>query len=153
MKSNKIASATMFIVGLAIYLLVAYGLDRVQDRLIFLSNSLRQSPSFKLVPFLPLFYPLAILIIVTIALLAFLSLKNKLQNERWIGILYLIIGTFIIFAYNLSLAGLLPEYVRGIYTPTSDMVPSFFSPQSYLYVASGLVIAFGVLLIRTQQDK
>ena len=97
------------------------------------------------------FYPFSSLFIVTAGLLIFWLMQSKLHQSKWVEILFLIVGLFIVFSYNISklkiLQPLLTKPLFGSSVPLGILLESNFWLTTYLHMAGTLIGVIGLLFL------
>ncbi len=147
MAKNKVLQTD---ISLTLGLFVFLYLSRIFDKInrIIPSYDIHGSPYFEILKW---FYPLASLFIGVVALSLFWLMQNKLQQRKWVEILYLSVGLFITFAYNLSnlniLQPFLSQYMFGSSVPLAIWLQNTFWINTYLHIAGSLIGVMGFLLL------
>ena len=134
------------VIGLFAFLYIARIFDRITR--IIPSYDIEGSPYFKTLRW---FYPFASLFIVTVGLSLFWLMQNKLHQRKSVEVLYLSVGLFIVFSYNISkleiLQPLLSKYLFGSSVPLAIFLESDFWLTTYLHMAGTLIGVIGLLLL------
>jgi hypothetical protein len=147
MAKTRVWQTDIFLaLGLFVFLYLARVFDKITR--IIPSFDTQGSPYFEI---LRLFYPLASLFIGSVALLLFWLMQNKLQQRKWVEVLYLSVGLFIVFSYNISnlkvLQPLLSQYMFGSSVPLAILLQNTFWINTYLHIAGSLIGVIGFLLL------
>jgi hypothetical protein len=97
------------------------------------------------------FFPFATLFIVSVGLTLFWLMQSKLHQRKWVEVLYLSVGLFIVFSYNLSniqvFRPLLSRYLFGSSVPLAILMQNNFWLTTYVYMAGSLVGVIGLALL------
>ena len=140
------------VLGLFAFLYIARVFDRITR--IIPTYDIEGSPYFEILRW---FYPFASLFIVTAGLLLFWLMHSKSQQSKWVETLFLIVGLFIVFSYNIShlkiLQPLLTKYLFGSSVPLGILLQSNFWLTTYLHMAGTLVCIIGLLLFMFPKIK
>ncbi len=145
-KDNNWQTDISLSLGLFAFLYVARTFDKITR--IIPSFDIQRSPNFEILRW---FYPLASLFIGSVALLLFWLMQNKLHQTKLVEILYLVVGLFITFSYNISylkvLQPLLSQYMFGSSVPLAIWLQDTFWINTYLHIAGNLIGVIGLLLL------
>ena len=145
-KDNNWRTDIFLSLGLFAFLYVARTFDKITR--IIPSFDIQHSPNFEILRW---FYPLASLFIGSVALLLFWLMQNKLHQTKLVEILYLVVGLFIVFSYNISylkvLQPLLSQYMFGSSVPLAIWLQDTFWINTYLHIAGNLIGVMGLLLL------
>jgi drug/metabolite transporter (DMT)-like permease len=151
-KNKALPTEIALLITLFFFLSVAYAFDQIS--LDIPSYVIGGSPYTEI---LKLIYPLAMLFIDIVAVLLFWLMHNKLQQRKWVEILYLVTGLFITFAYNLFSLKTVPAFLAqplfGSPVPMVILLQSVFWPNTYFHIAGSLIGAVGVLLLLLPKNK
>jgi len=132
--------------GLFAFLYTARVFDRITR--IIPSYDIEGSPYFEVLRW---FYPFASLFIITVGLLLFWLMQNKLHQRKWVEVLYLSVGLFIVFSYNISnlkvLQPLLSQYMFGSSVPLAILLQNTLWLTTYVYMAGSLIGVIGLALL------
>jgi hypothetical protein len=143
-KNKSLLFDISFLVGLPIFLYICYFLDITLFRIP--SYIIDKSPSYKVLFW---YYPVALLFVEIAALLLFWFVQNKLQLQKWVKILYLTIGLFITYAYDLlhikAIQELLPPYIFNSQLPTVILLQDIFWVNYHLHIAGTLIVVMSLL--------
>lgn len=147
MAKNKDWQTDIF---LALVLFVFLYIARVFDRAtrIIPSYDIEGSPYF---PVLRWFYPFASLFVISVGLSLFWLMQSKLHQRKWVEVLYLSVGLFIVFSYNISnlkvLQPILSQYMFGSSIPLAILLQNNFWLTTYVHMAGSLVGVTGLVLL------
>ncbi len=134
------------VLGLFAFLYIARFFDRITH--IIPTYDIEGSPYFEILRW---FYPFSSLLIVTVGLLMFWLMQSKLQQSKWVEILFLIAGLFIVFSYNISklsiIQPLLSKYLFGGSVPLATLLENNFWLSTYLHMAGTLIGVIGLLFL------
>jgi hypothetical protein len=138
-------------IALVLGLLVLLFISNVFDQRM---NSMLHQTTLRVSPWV---FPVAILLIGTVIFLLFWFMQNRLPKRIWVAIIYLVIGLFIAFAWNLSsveiFQAIIPRYLPKSVVPTKVLLNTIFDPRSYLYIAGSLAGIAGLLLLILPGNK
>ena len=134
------------VLGLFAFLYIARIFDRITR--FIPSYDIEGSPYFEILRW---FYPFVSLFVVTVGLSLFWLMQSKLHQRKWVEVLYLSVGLFIVFSYNISnlriLQPLLTKYLFGSSVPLAILLESDFWLTTYLYMAGTLIGVIGLLFL------
>ena len=132
--------------GLFAFLYIARVLDRITR--IIPSYDIEGSPCFEVLRW---FYPFASLFIVSVGLTLFWLMQNKLHQRKWVEVLYLSVGLFIVFSYNISnvkvFQSILSRNLFGSSVPLAILMQNTFWLTTYVYMAGSLIGVIGLALL------
>jgi hypothetical protein len=147
MVNNKVSWTNIaLVVGLFAFLYITRTFDKITR--IIPTYDIQGSPYFEILRW---FYPLASLFISMVALSLFWLMKNRLHHEKWVEVVYLLVGLFIVFSYNIAnlkvLQPLLTQYMFGSPVPLGILLQDTFWVNTYSHMAGNLAAAMGLLLL------
>ena len=147
MAKSKVWQSNLYLIlGLFTFLSIARFFDRITR--IIPTYDIEGSQYFEILRW---FYPFASLFIVTGGLMMFWLMQRKSQQSKWVEILFLIVGLFIVFSYNISklkiLQPLLTKYLFGSSVPLAILLESDFWLTTYLHMAGTLIGVIGLLFL------
>jgi len=136
MKSNVITSIVLPVTGLFVVLALALGCDIWVQTLRTMN-----SRTFSLGASLFLSYSFTSLLVAGGLLSLFWILVTKSGRNIGAGVLYLVVGLFIVF--NVSLYFLLPALDKLHFL----FIPDLLQPPSYMFITGGFVAVTGLILM------
>lgn len=135
MKSKTFSSIILPFSGLVIVLALAYGCDTWVQTLKIINAS-----TFRFTSILFLSYSLTTLLVAGGLLSLFWILITKCPRNFWVGLIYLLVGIFIVSGF--SLYYLVPIRIWPLLS-----LQTILKPSSYMFISGGFIGVTGLMLI------
>lgn len=135
MKSKAFSSIIFPLSGLIIVLALAYGCDTWVQTLKIINAS-----TFRFTSILFLSYSLTTLLVAGGLLSLFWILMTKSPRNFWVGLIYLLVGIFIVSGF--SLYYLVPIRIWPLLS-----LQTILKPSSYMFISGGFIGVTGLMLI------
>ncbi|MFZ5920457.1 MAG: hypothetical protein ACOYY3_05330 [Chloroflexota bacterium] len=143
MSKRNLETIYMPLLGLAAIVLVMYGIDLLTGMFKKLAPSTFRSVAY--------YWSLPLFTLVTglLLLLLFWSVMHEKPRSQWVGLSYLVIGLFMVTAFNLLMSVNLPfQFKRPLYPIIETVIPTTF-----LFRAGGFIAAMGFLSLVLPGEK